>query len=236
MAQLLPALLRDPVLAVRLAATWELAQQPPETRQNLTPAFWQQMLDEYELVQLALLERGEANMNLASLYQISGRNAEIEASLRAALLRDPDFLPAVVSLSQMLEQSSPQEASQLLADALQRNPEEALLYHAKGLSLVRSGDYPAAIKAFAKADELAPDNPQYGYVLAIALHDSGQREAAIAQLQEMLKRQPQNRGASMALLNYAQETRDVELMQQVVGDLWEINPDDPALQGRLPKR
>jgi predicted CXXCH cytochrome family protein len=234
--QLLPALLRDPVLAVRLAATWELAQQPPEARQNLTPAFWQQVLDEYEQVQLQLLERGEANMNLASLYQISGRNAQIEASLRAALQRDPDFLPALVSLSQLLEQNNPQEARQLLADALQRNPDEALLYHAEGLALVRSGDYPAAIKAFAKAAELAPENPQYGYVLAIALHDSGQREEAIAQLQAMLKRQPQNRNASMALLNYAQETRDAALIQQVVGDIWEINPDDPMLQSRLPKR
>ena len=236
MAQLLPPLLRDPVLAVRLAATWELAQQPAEARQSLTPAFWQQMLGEYEQVQLQLLERGEANMNLASLYQISGRNAQIEASLRAALLRDPDFLPAVVSLAQLLEQSNPQEASQLLAEALQSNPEEALLYHAKGLALVRKGDYPAAIKAFAKADELAPDSPQYGYVLAIALHDSGQREAAIAQLQALLKRQPQNRSARMALPSYAQQARDVELMQQVVADLWAINPDDPALQSRVPKR
>ena len=235
-AQQLPALLRDPVLAVRLAATWELAQQPPEARQNLSPAFWQQVLGEYEQVQLKLLERGEANMNLASLYQISGRNTQVEASLRAALQRDPDFLPALVSLSQLLEQNNPQEARQLLEDALQRNPDEALLYHAKGLALVRGADYPAAIKAFSKAAELAPENPQYGYVLAIALHDSGQREAAIAQLQAMLKRQPQNRNASMALLNYAQETRDAALIQQVVGDIWEINPDDPMLQSRLPKR
>ena len=40
----------------------------------------------------------------------------------------------------------------------------------------------------------------------------------------------------MALLGYAQETCDVELMLQVVGDLWEIHPDDLPLQGRLPKR
>jgi len=152
------------------------------------------------------------------------------------LQRDPDFLPALVSLSQMLEQSNPQEARKLLDDALQNNPDEALLYHAEGLALVRAGDYQAAITAFAKADKLEPENPQYGYVLAIALHDSGQREAAISQLQAMLKRQPQNRNASMALINYAQETRDAALIQQVVGDLWEINPGDPALQQRLPKR
>lgn len=234
--QLLTPLLRDPLRAVRLAAIWELAQQPPEARQNLTPAFWQQLLGEYEQVQLQLLERGEGNMNLAGLYQLTGRSAQVEARLRTALQRDPDFLPALVSLAQLLEQSHPQEAAQLLEQAIQRNPQEALLYHSKGLSLVRQGDYQDAISAFAKADALEPLNPQYGYVLAIALHDSGSPDKAIAQLQAMLKRQPQNRNARMALVNYAQETRNVELIQQVVGDLWEINPDDPILQNRLPKR
>lgn len=234
--QLLVPLLRDPVRAVRLAAIWELAQQPPESRQSLTPAFWQQRLAEYELVQLQLLERGEGNMNLASLYQINGRSGEVEPALRRALQQDPDFLPALVSLSQLVERSSPQEARQLLEQALQRNPDEALLHHAQGLALVRSGNYQGAIKAFTRANQLAPESPQYGYVLAIALHDSGEREAAIAQLQAMLKLQPQNRNASMALYNYAQETRDVELIQQVIGDLWEINPDDPILQQRLPQR
>jgi tetratricopeptide (TPR) repeat protein len=236
MGQLLTPLLRDPLRAVRLAAIWELAQQPPEARQNLTPAFWQQSLGEYEQVQLQLLERGEGNMNLAGLYQISGRSSEVEAALRRALRSDPDFLPALISLAQMLEQNHPQEAAQLLDQALQRDPQDALLHHSKGLSLVRQGNYPAALVAFAKADALEPLNPQYGYVLAIGLHDSGSPDKAIAQLQAMLKRQPQNRNARMALINYAKETQNVELIQQVVGDLWEINPDDPLLQNRLPKR
>jgi predicted CXXCH cytochrome family protein len=230
---LLIPLLRDPLRAVRLAAIWELAQQPPAARQNLTDAFWQEKLDEYEQVQMQLLERGEANMNLAGLYQISGRNAEIEASLRRALRSDEDFLPAVVSLAQLLEQSNPQESRQLLEQAIRRHPEDALLEHAKGLMLVRAKDYPAAMQAFTRAAELEPDNPQYSYVLAIALYDSGQPEAAIARLQELLKRQPQNRAASMALFNYAQARRDAGLIQQVLGDLWEINPDDPLLQSGL---
>jgi predicted CXXCH cytochrome family protein len=229
---LLIPLLRDPLRAVRLAAIWELAQQPPQARQNLTAAFWQEKLDEYEQVQLQLLERGEASMNLATLYQSSGRNAEVESSLRRALRSDEDFLPALVSLAQLLEQSNPQESRQLLEQALQRHPQDALLEHAKGLMLVRAQDYPAALGAFTRAAELEPDNPQYSYVLAIALHGSGQPEAAIARLQDLLKRQPQHRAARMALFNYAQEQRDAELIQQVLGDLWEINPDDPLLQSR----
>lgn len=233
--QQLAPLLRDPVRAVRLAATWELAQQPAEARQNLTPAFWQQRLDEYEQVQLQLLERGEGNMNLAGLYQITGRSAQVEAVLRRALRSDPDFLPALVSLAQLLEQSRPQEARQLLDEALRRNPDEAVLQHAKGLALVRAGEYAGAIEAFRQADRLEPENPQYGYVLAIALHDSGQPQAAIEQLQALLQRQPQNRAARMALVNYAQQTRNAELIQQAVGELWEINPDDPLLQTRQPR-
>ena len=94
--QLLTPLLRDPLRAVRLAAIWELAQQPPEARQNLTPAFWQQVLGEYEQVQLQLLERGEGNMNLASLYQISGRSAAVNTSAMRTNPRSVGCTPSTV--------------------------------------------------------------------------------------------------------------------------------------------
>lgn len=233
--QALTPLLGDPVRAVRLAATWELAQQPAEARQGIALTLWQQKISEYEQVQLGLLERGEANLNLAGLYQMSGRTAEVEAALRRAVQSDPDFLPGVVSLAQWLEAAHPQEARHLLQETLRRHPDEAMLYHAQGLALVRARQYVQAIEAFGQADRLAPYNPQYGYVLAIALYDQGHSAQAIAQLQKVLKRQPQNRLARMALFNYAQAAQDVALIQQIVGDLWEINPEDPLLQNRLPK-
>jgi hypothetical protein len=38
-------------------------------------------------------DRAEANLNLAMLYQASGRQDKVESQLRTALLRDPDFFP-----------------------------------------------------------------------------------------------------------------------------------------------
>ncbi len=59
---------------------------------------WNAAIAEYKTVQKNLLERAEANLNLAMLYQDSRRSAEVEGFLRATLQRDPDFSPALVTL------------------------------------------------------------------------------------------------------------------------------------------
>lgn len=227
---LLVPLLQDPVKAVRITAARDLLGA---ARSGLGPAqgAWDKALGEYEAVQLSLVERAEANLNLAMLYQASGRGAEVEPYLRAALRRDSDFFPALVTLGQWLEANGrSQEAQQLLAQALQQHPESALLQHTRGLSLIRGGDTARAMAALKKAAELEPQNPQYAYVLAVALHDSGQQDAANRQLQALLQRQPTQRNARLSLIQYylesGQEPKAQALMQQ-----WkQLNPGDPALQ------
>ncbi|MEY9334576.1 putative CXXCH cytochrome family protein [Pseudomonas protegens] len=227
---LLVPLLQDPVKAVRITAARDLLGA---ARSGLGPAqgAWDKALGEYEAVQLSLVERAEANLNLAMLYQASGRGAEVEPYLRAALRRDSDFFPALVTLGQWLEANGrSQEAQQLLAQALQQHPESALLQHTRGLSLIRGGDTARAMAALKKAAELEPQNAQYAYVLAVALHDSGEQDAANRQLQALLQRQPTQRNARLSLIQYylesGQEPKAQALMQQ-----WkQLNPGDPALQ------
>lgn len=163
-------LLRDPVLAVRIIAARDLLSA---SGQGLGPA-WDKAIVEYENVQLSLLERAEANLNLAMLYQASGRGDKVEAQLRTALLRDPDFFPALVTLAQWLEANGrSQEARTLIADNLKQHPEAALLQHTQGLMLIRAGDTANTMPHLREAARLEPANPQYNYVLAVALHDSG---------------------------------------------------------------
>ncbi len=105
-----------------------------------------------------------------------------------------------------------------------------LLQHTRGLSLIRGGDTARAMAALKKAAELEPQNAQYAYVLAVALHDSGQQDAANRQLQALLQRQPTQRNARLSLIQYylesGQEPKAQALMQQ-----WkQLNPGDPALQ------
>ncbi|WP_374441538.1 tetratricopeptide repeat protein [Pseudomonas panipatensis] len=230
-ATLLAPLLDDPIRAVRIAAAWQLLQLPAAARAGLDERL-QKGLQEYEAVQSALAERAEANLNRAMLYQASGRAAEVEPALRAALQRDPDYLPALVSLSQWLEsQQRNAEAQQLLDAALKRHPRSALLQHTLGLSLVRQGQRPAALKALQEAVRLSPDDAQFRYVLAIGLHDSGDTNAACQQLEQLLQRHPANREARLALIGYLRETGQLEKVQMLLAELEQQNPDDPLLKG-----
>ncbi len=220
-------LLRDPVLAVRIIAARDLLSA---SAQGLGPA-WDKAIAEYENVQMSLLERAEANLNLAMLYQASGRGDKVEAQLRTALLRDPDFFPALVTLAQWLEANGRAlEARTLITDNLKQHPEAALLQHTQGLMLIRVGDTAKAMPHLREAARLEPANPQYNYVLAVALHDSGHVDQACEQLEKLLAAQPYNRNARLSLIQYYLENGK-EPKAQVVMQSWKkLNPGDPALK------
>ncbi|AIG01096.1 TPR domain protein [Pseudomonas fluorescens] len=220
-------LLKDPVRAVRILAARDLLSV---AAQGLGPA-WEQAIREYENVQLSLQERAEANLNLAMLYQGSGRAAQVEAQLRTALLRDPDFHPALVTLAQWLEANGrSEEARRLVADSLKQHPEAALLQHTQGLMLIRQGNTPPALAHLREAARLEPGNGQYSFVLAVALHDGGQVDKACQQLEDLLKRQPYNRNARLSLIQYYLENGQEPKAQEVMQGWKKLNPADPALK------
>ncbi|NWE23570.1 tetratricopeptide repeat protein [Pseudomonas sp. P7548] len=220
-------LLKDPVRAVRIIAARDLLSV---SSQGLGPA-WDGAIAEYEQVQSSLLERAEANLNLAMLYQASGRGDKVEAQLRTALLRDPDFFPALVTLIQWLEANGrADEARTLIGDQLALHPEAPLLQHTQGLMLIRAGDTAQAMPHLRNAARLDPASAQYAYVLAVALHDSGKVDEACQQLESLLQRQPYSRNARLSLIQYYLENGQ-EPKAQVVMQAWKnLNPGDPALK------
>lgn len=191
--RILPQLLDDPVRAVRLAASWELLQLPTSGPHDF--------IAEYEQVQNEMLERAESHFNLAGVYQRTGREAEVEPALRRALRLDPHFTPALVFLAEWRERAvgDVAGAARLLDAALARMPTEASLWHARGLMRVRRGERAEALRALRRAHELAPEDPTYGYVLAVALRDSGHVEEALGLLRKLSASHPAHRGLRQAL-------------------------------------
>lgn len=225
---LLAPLATDPVRAVRLAAAWQLAQLPAQPRSSLTA--WPALRDEYEQVQNNLLERADAHFNLAMLYQLSGREDKVEAALRDALERDAGFFPAIIMQAQWQEQyfRLPQRGLTLLQQAIARHPDEPSLHHALGLALVRQGKLADALPALTLAQQLGSDNADYAYVLAIALHDSGERDKALQLLEDQLVADPANRQVRLALVSYLggqAPARSRALMEALQAQ----NPDDPTV-------
>ena len=84
--------------------------------------------------------------------------------------------------------------------------------------------------ALRKAAQLEPENAQYGYVLAVALHDSGKVEAACEELERLLKVQPANRNVRQALIHYYLKGGQEPKAQMLLQDWKKINMDDPALK------
>jgi Flp pilus assembly protein TadD len=111
-------------------------------------------------------------------------------------------------------------------------PRDADLHHALGLSLTRQGDKPAARREFAEAARLAPDNARYAYVQAIAVHSAGQREQALALLQQAGKRHPNNLDILAALLSMSREAGDRRAALRYAKQLDGIMPGNADL-GRL---
>lgn len=89
----------------------------------------------------------------------------------------------------------------------------------------RRGDDPAE-----KAAELEPQNAQYGYVLAVALHESGKVEEAYAVLEGLLKVQPANRNARLSLIQWYLDSGQEPKAQVLLQGWKKMNMGDPALK------
>jgi predicted Zn-dependent protease len=225
-------LLSDPLRAVRSQAARLLFELPAGALGPFAAAF-EQARDEYEAIQRGLLERPESRLNLAQLLASTARAPEAGEELRAALRLEPRFTPARVNLAELARSTAGEsEVEGTLRDGLGRGIDDAstaALHHALGLALARQGRGAEARPELARAAELAPHEPRFGYVHAIALHDGGEPEAALRVLVDVLARAPWYRDAAFALAGYRAETGDEPGARAAMEALAAINPHDPGL-------
>ena len=97
----LPPLLRDPVKAVRIAAARSLLTLPPGQIDTATRPAFDAGLAEYIAAQSVALDMPGPLLNLAVVYQHTGRTDLAEQHYLAALKIDPDFTPARANLAQL---------------------------------------------------------------------------------------------------------------------------------------
>ncbi|MNY41803.1 hypothetical protein D3C86_1766420 [compost metagenome] len=66
-------------------------------------------------------------------------------------------------------------------------------------------------------------------MLAVALHEEGDKDTAVGLLRQQLKQDPANRAIRLALVSYLQVAGDTGQAAQLLTELAAINPQDPAL-------
>ncbi|MFK0090361.1 tetratricopeptide repeat protein [Pseudomonas sp. NPDC090755] len=194
----------------------------------------QHTLEQYQHMLAQRTDDAPAQLHLAQLYLHEDNFPKAAAALDRTLQLDPGNLQALAGQVQLLERQGQTEASrQVLASALQQQPDSAFLQHELGRWLLRHGQDEYALLAFARALELEPDNNDYRYTLATSLHQLEQVGPAQKQLETVLSRDPANRKARVLLIEYWKETGQLQNVQILLAQLEQLNPDDPLVQQGL---
>jgi len=96
-------------------------------------------------------------------------------------------------------------AGKILLDAVRRFPTDADILHALGLLEVRRKNYDSALEFLKSASEYGSNNSQYRYIYAVALHDLGQPDQSIKELQAALAISAYSSNILFALTTYSLE-------------------------------
>ena len=188
---LAPPLLDDPRRDVRMEAATVLNPVPRESLSPAQRASLDAALAAHDTLLALHGDRGELHSAAGFRHLERGETAQAEAAYREALRVDPDYVPAAVNLSDLLGRLGREnDAQEVLGAALERNPVQADLHHALGLSLVRQKRYAEAEEEFREAARLAPRRSRYVLVHALSLEALDRVPEARAVLDAALAERP----------------------------------------------
>lgn len=223
----LAPLLGDATRLVRMEAARALAGEGERELQPAERERFEKALRDYVDAQLFNAERPEAHANLGTLYAARGQADAARAEYKKALELDRTFVPAAVALSGLARaQSDEAGAEAALRKALVASPNESVLRHALGLSLIRQGRLGEALPELAEAERRTPGDPRFAYVYAVALHDAGKPRQALGILQGALARAPNDRDILLALTSYEIEAGDNSSASAHAALLANLEPDN----------
>jgi tetratricopeptide (TPR) repeat protein len=228
---LLTPLLWDTSTAVRLEIARLLAAVPLEQIQPAQARALKELFDEYLKTLSMDADMPEVQIQLGIFYSArqSWQAAE-EAYLRALKL-NPQALAAALNLADLYRQLAREdEARDLLLLAIEIAPGQSAPLHALGLLETRAGNTELALRYLADAARLEQAGTRHRYVYAIALHDSGQIDAAIEALKTLLRVAPQNTELLFALVGYCKEEGRMEEAKRYADRLRKLSPNNPNVQ------
>jgi predicted Zn-dependent protease len=100
------------------------------------------------------------------------------------------------------------DAEPVLREALKHARGNPALLHTLGLVMVRQKRLVEATEWLGAAARLGPENPRFGYVYGVALHDVGQTQAALDALAAVLARHPYDRDSLAAVASFHHQLGD----------------------------
>lgn len=233
-ATILARLLRDPVRDVRMEAANSAVLNSLASLPGVKGAALDRALQEYVAAQEFNADRPEAHLNLGMLYAAEHNPRRAAAELKLAISLEPKFAPAAIDLADLYRQTGhDQDGEKVLAAALRESPKNAALMHAMGLYLVRAKRIADAMHYLGAAARLAPGNARFGYVYAVALQDTGKRDAAIVELERVLKRHRYDRDSLGLLADIYAGLGNRNEALSYASRLGEVEPGNPAIKQEI---
>ncbi len=224
-ARTLTPLLSDPIRDVRMEAARSLVGEPERSLGETQRAKLATALAEIDAALAFNADRPEAHADRGSLALARGDTDAAIAAFGRALELDPTFAPAAVNLADVQRALGRDgEAIAVLLRAIRADPRAAAPRHALGLAYVRQKKRPEALAALSEAARLAPDNPRYAFVYAVALHDAGRTKESMAVLQGALAQHRYDRDLLSALAAYSARGGDADAAAGYERRLSELRP------------
>jgi predicted CXXCH cytochrome family protein len=227
-AVLMP-LANDPVTTVRMEVASSLADVPLDQLNAADAQALLSLFNEYKAIQTQHADMPSVQMQLAVFYGQRGDYPSAERAYREALAINPQLVPAYLNLADLLRgQQREQEARALLETARTIAPQNAATLHALGLLETRAGNNDEALELLGQAAALETSGTRHRFVYAVALHDLGRPEDAIAQLEALNRAAPDNQEVLLALANYNAELEQLDSARRYATRLVELAPDNPG--------
>ena len=221
-------LVRDPnrsvrLEAARLMATIPVQQVPPQQRAAVEEA-----IAEYRVAQDIHAERAQSHLNLGWLAIQQGDLASAEQEYTTALELEPYFVPSFINLADLYRLTGRDvEGEALLRRALEVAPDIGDVHYALGLLLVRLDRLDEAVVQLGRAVELAPEQPHYVYVHAVAVQTAGDAAGAVALLDDGLVRYPADRELLFGAATFSRDLGDRDRAIGYARRLVDLDPNEP---------
>jgi tetratricopeptide (TPR) repeat protein len=223
-------LLRDPVRSVRVEAAWLLAPASAALAGSPDAAAFSRAADEFIASRRYRADRPEDRTTLGYFFSQLDRIAEAKAEYQAARRLSAQYVPAYVNLSDLQRrEGSEAQAEQTLREGLAVQPDDAILHHALGMSLVRSGRHSQAMLELKRAAELTP-SARFSHDYGVALHSAGRVSDAVRTLETALARAPRDRDLLFALATFHRDAGKTASALEFAVRLQAAHPDDPEAE------
>jgi tetratricopeptide (TPR) repeat protein len=184
-----------------------------------------------------LPEEGElyasARASLAYSLSHAGRHGEAAKALEPALAQKPRDVRLVTMKAYVLDRAGRSaDAVALLERAVKEREGEpgggaaAELTEALAASLQRAGRVADSIAVLKRALAAQPEDESLGYALGVALEKAGDRDAAVAAMQELLLRSPEHADAlNFVGYSFAERGMRLDEAEKLVEKAIQLRPD-----------